>query len=129
MIISPTNVEAVKTAVGSLIAAQLTDAQIERWLLTAEMKIRSRFRTLDTLIEKGTIEAADVARVCELAAERVARNPDGFRQFGIDNGNGTRDQVLSDGQVKIMDDEWAIIAPQAQVAIQGGYAVTFGTPC
>lgn len=119
----------VKAALGEIVGSASSTAQINLWLETAEMKIRARFKNLDALIAAGKVDSKTVAKVANLAAERAARNPDGWRQFGIDNGQGTRDTALSDGQVKIRDDEWDLIYMPVAVPIQGAYSVRLGTPC
>lgn len=123
-------VQKVRQPLAQEVNEVLTDEMIERWLAVATSIVRSRFkRSFDTLVAAGKIDMDDVHMVCEIAAERVARNPDGFRQFGIDNGTGTRDQLLSDGQVKILPHEWARIYPEGATAYaQRANTLTLGTP-
>lgn len=89
-------------------------AQITRWLGRAENMIRGRIPDLDT----QATDAAFAALVVDVEAAAVARrvqNPEGLRSVTktIDDGTMTkvRDQVLSDGQLRILDEEWDLLLP------------------
>jgi len=89
-------------------------AQINRWLGRAENMIRGRIPDLDT----RATDAAFAALVVDVEAAAVARrvqNPEGLRSVTktIDDGTVTkvRDQVLSDGQLRILDEEWDLLLP------------------
>ncbi|MDR6117268.1 hypothetical protein QE370_000452 [Aeromicrobium sp. SORGH_AS981] len=55
---------------------------------------------------------------------RVLRNPNGWRQFELDEGSFTRDSVLSSGLLKFEDHEIARLQPR--VALGGIYTVPLG---
>lgn len=91
-------------------------AQVARWLTRVENQIRARIPDLD---DRATdpIYRALVVDVEAAAVARVARNPEGLRQVtkSIDDGSvtKTRDTALSDGQMRITDDEWDLLLPKA----------------
>ena len=92
-------------------------AQITRWLGRAENMIRGRIPDLDTRAADPAF-AAFAALVVDVEAAAVARrvqNPEGLRSVTktIDDGTMTkvRDQVLSDGQMRILDEEWDLLLP------------------
>ncbi len=122
-------VENVRTPLSAELNDVTSDVQIIRWLTVATGIVRSRFEgRFDDLVLLEKINLDQVHLACELAAERVARNPDGWRTFGIDNANGTRDHALSDGQVKILPEEWDRIYPDGSASgTQDAYGLTLGT--
>lgn len=69
------------------------------------------FRTLVT----GTVTAAVV---------RVLRNPDGWREFAVDDGRGVRDAVLSSGLLSFQPSEISQLMPAMPSA--GMYVIGLG---
>lgn len=94
-----------------------TLAQWNAWLARVEQMIRARIRDLDERIDDGTLTAALVSGIQAAAVARVVRNPEGLRQVttSVDDGSvsKTRDVALSDGQLRITADEWALLLPPA----------------
>lgn len=89
-------------------------AQVNRWLTRAENQIRARIPDLDTRAGDDAYWAL-VVDVETAAVARVARNPEGLRQVtrSVDDGSvtKTRDQALSDGQLRIAEEEWDLLLP------------------
>lgn len=69
------------------------------------------FRTLVT----GTVASAVV---------RVLRNPDGWREFAVDDGRGVRDAVLSSGLLSFQPSEISRLLPAMPAA--GMYVIGLG---
>jgi hypothetical protein len=117
------------------ISDQAERTAVERWLEDAESKIRGRIRDLTQLVTDadpaplGLIQRRTVVSVEARAVARVAKNPEGYRSTTIDDYTRTRDRVLSDGEVRITDEEWAELIPTLTGAgLAGGYTIGFGTP-
>ncbi len=103
-----------------------TLTQWNRWLMRVEATIRARVRDLDARIADGDLASDLVSGIESAAVARVVRNPEGLRQVSktVDDGtvSKTRDAVLSDGQLRITDEEWALLLPPAPMgSIRPGF--------
>lgn len=103
-------------------------AQIQKWLGRAELLIVARITDLDAQIAAGTISATAVAEIEESAVARKLSNPRGLRSTtrSIDDGSiqETVDATRSDGVLRILPDEWALLLP----ALGGsGFTITAST--
>jgi hypothetical protein len=111
----------------------LRDAEVD--LVTKVVALRERYdaaaATLASDILAGGPEDAKAkdfvdlvkATVCA-AVIRVLRNPDGWRQFALDDGSFTRDQVISSGLLQFQPDEVGRLQPR--VALGGAHVVSLG---
>mgnify|MGYP007112204752 CR=1 FL=1 len=57
---------------------------------------------------------------------RVLRNPEGWRQVGLDDFQGTRDTVLSAGLLGFTEEELTRLQPR--VSVGGFYSLQMGVP-
>lgn len=110
-------------------------AAVEVWLEDAEAKIRAKVRDLTLLVtDEDPVPLGKIARKAVVSVEarvvaRVAKNPDGWRSVAIDDYTRVRDRVLSDGEIRITDEEWADLLPTfAGAGLAGGYTIDLGTP-
>lgn len=69
---------------------------------------------------------ATAGRVLVAAVTRVAHNPEGWRQVGLDDFQGTRDSILSAGLLTFTDQELARLHPRQ--ALPPAYTVGMGVP-
>ena len=108
-------VEAVAVELGRPALTDIETDQLEQWIARAENLIRARIPDIDERTAVDPALYAMVADVVTAAVARVARNPEGLRQVTISADDGTvsrtRDSVLSDGQLRITDAEWALLLP------------------
>lgn len=66
-------------------------------------------------IDSSRITLNDVKDVIENMVVRVAKNPSGYRQFGIDDFQATIDSAISTGQLYVSDDERRrLVGPRAR---------------
>lgn len=112
--------------------------QIQAWLEDAESQIRSRIRNLDAIVvtdppappatlAPGQILASTLRSVEARAVVRVALNPEGYRSWGTDDVERTRDTALSSGQIYIAPDEWVELQPHLVQPMPQAYTLTLGT--
>lgn len=85
-----------------------------------------------TLEERLKVEqeprlAERVGRTLVAAVVRVARNPEGWRQVGLDDFQGTRDTILSAGLLQFTPDELARLQPRV-AELPGFYSMQMGVP-
>ena len=89
--------------------------QYERWISRATSQVRARIPDLDARAAADPNYRDVVADVIVSAAARKARNPEGYRSTSttVDDAtiSRTRDHALSDGEIRITDEEWALITP------------------
>ena len=108
-------VEAVAVELGRPHLTDIETDQLEQWIARAENLIRARIPDIDERTAIDPTLYAVVADVVAAAVARVARNPEGLRQVTVSVDDGTvsktRDSVLSDGQLRITDAEWALLLP------------------
>lgn len=112
---------------------ELERGQIEAWLNDIESKIVDRVGPLDPLISGGRLQSATVVRIEAAAVIRKAENPGGLRsvtrQFDDYQRTEVRDQALSDGQLRLTDEEWAdLLTAVAEGALSGAYSVPLAPP-
>jgi hypothetical protein len=110
-------------------------AQVNQWLGRIERVIRDRIPDLDQRIDDGDLSAETVADVEVAAVARKAGNPGGLRQRSTtitgddvsETTSETIDSALSDGQLRLTDDEWARLEP----ATGGAFTIRLGrrAPC
>ena len=72
-------------------------------------RIKSRITDLDDRAAADADFAADVVQVQVDAVLRLLKNPDGKRAESIDDYSWTRDRALSDGALRITEEEWALL--------------------
>lgn len=97
-------------------------AQLHRWIARAENLIRLRVPDLDDRVYVEPALLAIVTDVIAAAVARVARNPEGLRQVTVSGDDASvskiRDSALSDGQLRITDDEWALLLPASSFTLR-----------
>lgn len=71
--------------------------------------------------------AQQAGKVLVAAVTRVVRNPEGWRQVGLDDFQGTRDTVLSAGLLQFTPDELARLQPK-QGSLAGVYMMPLSVP-
>jgi len=107
------NVSDVSTRLGRPITSEAEVAQVNAWLSDAEALIRGRILDLDERVAAAPAYEDAVVSVEANAVVRKIQNPEGLRQTtrSVDDGSitKTRDSVLSDGQLRITDEEWALL--------------------
>lgn len=86
-------------------------AQVSAWIGDVEDTIiRPRIGDLAALILAGRLTEATLVRVVSDAVIRKVQNPEGLRTITrrVDDWNRTetRDRVLSDGQLRLTEEEW-----------------------
>lgn len=86
-------------------------AQVSAWIGDVEDTIiRPRIGDLAALILAGRLSEATLVRVVSDAVIRKVQNPEGLRTITrrVDDWNRTetRDRVLSDGQLRLTEEEW-----------------------
>lgn len=112
----------------------LEHEQITAWLEDVEGMIVRRLGPLEALVAAEHLDEATVKRVECNAVERKAWNPSGVRtstrQMDDWSRSETRDKTLSDGQLRILDEEWAELLADLPTGgdPQGPYSVPLGTP-
>jgi hypothetical protein len=102
--------------VEALLQRELTDAEapaVDMHLAGASAIIRGVVTDVDTRVTAGTLDATIPAYVAASMVVRVMRNPEGWRSVSesIDDyrEERTRDQALSDGALRLLADELAIL--------------------
>jgi hypothetical protein len=68
---------------------------------------------LETQIADGDVSREIVTFVVSAMALRVLRNPEGIRQWSIDDASFTRDNALSAGGLYLSPDELRLLSPAA----------------
>lgn len=117
----------VEVELGRPISTEEETAQVTRWLERAEGLIRARISDLDDQVTAGTIDENLLIWVEAAAVARKAINPEGLRSVtrSIDDGSVTkvRDSALSDGVLRITDEEWAMLIPSRP---RGAFTIRLG---
>lgn len=107
--------QGVADEIGRPISDDAEMRQVNQWLARVERMIRARIPNLDSLILAGRLDAGLVADVEHAAVARKALNPENLRQttISVDDGSLTklRDSSVSDGQLRILQEEWALLTP------------------
>lgn len=87
----------------------------------------ARVPGIEARMSAGTLSDALVRKVESAMVLRVLRNPEGLRQFSIDDGSYTRDQALSSGLLYLADNEAAELTTVAgYTAGRGAYIISLG---
>lgn len=82
---------------------------------------------IEARMTAGTLSDALVRKVESAMVLRVLRNPEGWRQWSIDDASFTRDQSLSAGQLYLAPEELAeLTSVPGYSANRGAYFVSFG---
>lgn len=102
----------VASRLGRPISATNEVAQVQAWIDDVEDTIiRPRIGDLAELIADERLSEATLVRVVASAVIRKIQNPEGLRTVSraLDDWQttATRDKVLSDGQLRLTDEEWA----------------------
>lgn len=94
------------------------EAYAERLLAWAELLIKRRFPDLTKL------DAEAIIMVESAAVARVLRNPDGTRQESLSGEyQRTIDRSSSDGVLRILDEEWALLTPESDGDASGAFSI------
>lgn len=109
---SITQTSNVAARLGRPISATNEVAQVQAWIDDVEDTIiRPRIGDLAELIADERLSEATLVRVVASAVIRKIQNPEGLRTVSraLDDWQttATRDKVLSDGQLRLTDEEWA----------------------
>ena len=83
--------------------------------------------TLEERLEVDPRLSGKAGKVLVAAVTRVVRNPEGWRQVGLDDFQGTRDTVLSAGLLQFTEEELARLQPR-QNAVPGYYNLPLSVP-
>lgn len=83
--------------------------------------------TLEERLEVDPRLSGKAGKVLVAAVTRVVRNPEGWRQVGLDDFQGTRDSVLSAGLLQFTADELARLQPKMG-SLPGCYSMPLGIP-
>lgn len=117
------------TSAEALVVPQwLRDAEVD--LVSRVIALRERYDAARMVLEvklddQKSQDFIDLVKATICAAViRVLRNPDGWRQFALDDGSFTRDQVISSGLLQFQPDEISRLQPRA--ALGGAYVVGLG---
>lgn len=124
------NVTDVSTRLGRPITLPGEIAQVNAWLNDVELMIRARIPNLDDLVTDDELDPDTVLTVEASAVVRKMQNPEGLRQVtkSVDDGSvtKTRDNALSDGALRILDDEWEMLTPSSSA--QAFTITPYGAP-
>ena len=115
-------VDDVATRLGRPISDAAEVSQVTAWLGDVEAIIRARIPDLTTRVSNGTIATETVVMVESSAVVRKVLNPEGLRTKStsrtIDDGtvqsSSTIDSTQSDGMLRLLDDEWALLLPRTE---------------
>lgn len=83
--------------------------------------------SLESRLDTDPRLSGRAGKVLVTAVTRVVRNPEGWRQVGLDDFQGTRDSVLSAGLLQFTDDELVRLQPR-QGSLPGVYMMQLGVP-
>lgn len=102
----------VAARLGRPISTSAEVDQVEAWISDVEDTIIApRIGDLDDLITEGRLREATLVRVVSDAVIRKVLNPEGLRtvtrQVDDWQTTATRDRVLSDGQLRLTEQEWS----------------------
>lgn len=111
------NVDDVAKRLGRPITSAEEIDQVNAWLSDVETIIRARIPDLDERIWTGRLDQGVLVMVEASAVVRKVINPEGVRQTSktrslddwSETQSETRDRVLSDGQLSLTDEEWALL--------------------
>ena len=110
------NVQDVADRLGRPITDAAEIKQVNAWISDVELIIKARIRDLDELVAGGEIDAGILTSVIAGAVVRKVQNPEGYRSTtrSLDDWSETRtrDREVSDGALRLTDDEWALLIPE-----------------
>lgn len=119
------NVDDVADQLGRPITDQHEIKQINAWIKRVDLSIRARIKNLDDLVSEGVIDEELLTSVIAGVVVRKAQNPEGYRSVttSLDDWSETqtRDRELSDGALRLTDDEWALLIPEN---ISGAFTIS-----
>ena len=107
-----------------LTAAEETVA--EAYLDDAWAVVLSQVPGIEARMAAGTLSLDLVVKVVAAMVLRIMRNPDGVRQWSVDDASFTRDQALSAGLLYLADSERTELMPRASSYGSGAYFIGFG---
>lgn len=87
--------------------------------------VLSQVPGVEERVAAGSLRDDLVVKVVAAMVLRILKNPDGLRQWSIDDASFTRDQALSAGLLYLADSELAELMPRA-TNYGGGYVVSLG---
>lgn len=112
----------------AVVPQMIRDAEVD--LVTKVVALRERFAAAADILatepeDQKSLDFVDLVKATICAPViRVLRNPDGWRQFTMDDGSFTRDKVISSGLLQFELDEVTRLQPR--VALGGAYVVGLG---
>ena len=83
---------------------------------------------LDARIDAGTVSTGAAVFVVTSMVLRVLRNPNGVRQWSVDDYSETRDSSLSAGALYASEGEIALLTGRASTARRRAFSITPGQP-
>src|SRR5690625_171667 len=109
------NVQDVADRLGRPITDAAEIKQVNAWISDVELIIKARIRDLDELVAGGEIDPDILTSVIAGVVVRKVLNPEGYRSTtrSLDGWSETqtRDREISDGALRLTDDEWALLIP------------------
>ncbi len=97
---------------------------VPSWLTYLSAQVRLQAPNVDDRMATDTDYADLVRLTVAAAAVRVLRNPDGWRQWSIDDANFTRDQVVSAGLLYLTEGE--LVQIRGNQGLPSAYVVSLG---
>jgi hypothetical protein len=121
---NPVNTADIKARWRPLTAEE--EAVAQAYLDDAWAVVLSQVPGIEARITAGSLSLDLVVKVVAAMVLRIMRNPDGIRQWQIDDASFTRDQALSAGLLYLADSERAELMPRASSYGSGAYFISFG---
>ena len=87
--------------------------------------VLSQVPGVETRMTAETLSVDLVVKVVSAMVLRILKNPDGLRQWSVDDASFTRDQALSAGLLYLADSERIELMPRATY-FGAGYVVSLG---
>lgn len=97
---------------------------VPSWLAYLSAQVRLQVSDVDARVTADPDYADLVRLTVAAAAVRVLRNPQGWRQYSIDDASFTRDTVMSAGLLYLTDGELAML--RGNQSLPGAYVVGLG---
>lgn len=104
---------------------------IERTVATALLAdawaiANAQLPTLATSLDGGGVPVETVRAVISAMVVRVLRNPEGLKQWSIDDGSFTRDSSVSGGTLYLTADELTLISASLGNRRRGAFSIAPG---
>lgn len=99
-------------------------AVVPNWLRYLSAQVRGKVPAVDERMASDEDYADLVVGTVASAVVRVLRNPNGWRQYSVDDASFTRDQVVSAGLLYLTDDEIGQL--REGTGLPGAYVVSLG---